>query len=317
MTWFTIVACIVGFLVVGLFASTWFVFRILFGNWKPSERTLVRIEEIDESRKAFRQELSAARAWINAQHPEELEIKLRDGTILRGLLIYAGNQSNSFVIGVHGYKSSKISDIALTASYYYEKGKNLLLVDNRAHGQSGGKYTGFAWLDRFDIIEWCRYLVKRFGPDIKMMLHGISMGASASCCAAAEPDLPGQVLGVVSDCGYSSAWRQIKRTACSSAGIWVLPALGITNLFCRVCARYNLRDIEVAQRVKHAKIPFLFIHGGADHFVPTEMVYELYEACQTEKSLFIVPEAKHGLSWLVDPEGYQERLDAFMRKIGI
>ena len=64
--------------------------------------------------------------------------------------------------------------------------------------------------------------------------------------------------------------------------------------------------------VAKATIPILFIHGDADTFVPCSMVYELYDACQTEKKLVIVEGAGHVESCYRDAELYEGALREFI-----
>ncbi len=59
---------------------------------------------------------------------------------------------------------------------------------------------------------------------------------------------------------------------------------------------YNFKQAKVVNQVKKSKTPTLFIHGNQDHFVPTYMALELYNACQAEKKLLIVNDAAHGES---------------------
>ena len=81
----------------------------------------------------------------------------------------------------------------------------MLLADERAHGQSEGTYIGFGCLDRWDAVEWIRYLLGRFGQEQEIFLHGMSMGG-ATVLMASGLRLPLQVKGIVSDCGFTSAW---------------------------------------------------------------------------------------------------------------
>ena len=66
--------------------------------------------------------------------------------------------------------------------------------------------------------------------------------------------------------------------------------------------------------VKNAKVPVLFIHGATDDFVPTTMVFELYEACTSEKDLLIVDDAEHAESYKKDPASYEAKVKEFMDK---
>ncbi len=58
----------------------------------------------------------------------------------------------------------------------------------------------------------------------------------------------------------------------------------------------------------------LFIHGDADDFVPTRMVYELYELCPEDKrTLKIISGATHAKAWTGGDE-YYEAIDSFIDK---
>ena len=41
------------------------------------------------------------------------------------------------------------------------------------------------------------------------------------------------------------------------------------------------------------------------------MTYENYKACVSEKRLFVVPGAEHGMSYLVDKDGYKAAVRQF------
>jgi pimeloyl-ACP methyl ester carboxylesterase len=69
----------------------------------------------------------------------------------------------------------------------------VLVTENRAHGQSEGECVGFGWNDRLDIVQWCKTLSDKT-PENKIVLFGLSMGATAVCCAVGE-DLPDNVVG--------------------------------------------------------------------------------------------------------------------------
>ena len=52
----------------------------------------------------------------------------------------------------------------------------------------------------------------------------------------------------------------------------------------------------------------LFIHGDKDTYVPTWMVYPLYEAKPEPKELWIVPGAAHALSYKENKQEYSLNL---------
>ena len=78
--------------------------------------------------------------------------------------------------------------------------------------------------------------------------------------------------------------------------------------------RFQLRRFFTVDTLKNCHIPVLFIHGENDAFVPVSMTYENYEACAGEKDILIVPGALHGTSYVIDMEGYQEKVLSFFEK---
>ena len=58
----------------------------------------------------------------------------------------------------------------------------------------------------------------------------------------------------------------------------------------------------------------LFIHGAEDDYVPTDMVYPLYEAKSDPKELWIVPGAAHAEAYITDRQAYRKRVCDFVSK---
>ena len=79
-------------------------------------------------------------------------------------------------------------------------------------------------------------------------------------------------------------------------------------------AKFDLKDTDVRTSVSQARVPMLFVHGDTDDFVPTRMVYELYDLCPTEKDLLIVKGAAHAESILIGSEKYKAKLNEFINK---
>ena len=73
----------------------------------------------------------------------------------------------------------------------------------------------------------------------------------------------------------------------------------------------NSDEYSTLDAMQSNRVPVLFIHGTDDKFVPLQMTFENYEACDAPKKLFIVPGAGHGMGYYVDPAGYQKMLAEF------
>ena len=261
----------------------------------------------------FIEKNKAALAELDTLPHEQLTQTAHDGVTLHARFYAAdrGETAHDTVIVVHGYRSGP-SDFAMLLRRYRADGFNTLVLDNRAHGASEGKFTGFGALDARDCAGWCRIMAER-NPDRAIFLHGISMGG-ATVCIAAGGALPPQVRGIISDCAYTSANEQFSHVMRTSMHIpgWVgAVLLPVASLFCRLRAGYFFGEASPIDALPRAAVPMLFIHGGRDDYVPTAMVHRLHDACPTAAGLLIVDEATHGVSYPVDPEAYGAALDAF------
>lgn len=250
--------------------------------------------------------------WIEQQDTENISITSERGDLLKGYLTLNKNNSNVFVFFAHGCRTDHNGDPANFMRYYIEKGYNFLSVDHVAQGKSGGAYMGYDYFESIDSLEWLDYLIRRFGNDIKIIIHGVSMGGATICRMADK--VPSQVKLAVADCPYTSALEEFDHVA-KSAGIkhtsTILKAINAMN---RKFAGYDFKDTNVRNAVKNSKVPVLFVHGKADDFVPARMGIELYEICENEKELYLVDNAIHAQSIKTDETGYHKKLDEFIDK---
>ena len=246
---------------------------------------------------------------------EDVFITSFDGLRLHAKLYAAAGPKAPVQIMMHGYKSAAERDFCGGLREGLDGGFNVLLVDQRAHGESGGKYLSFGVNERFDCLYWANYAAGRFGDDVKIYLYGISMGA-ATVLMAADLPLPKGVCGIVADCGYTSPRDIIlsvlrEHHVPAARLIFALARLG-ARLFCG----FDLSSASAPDALRRSTIPVLFIHGDDDRFVPCRMSRENYEASAAQyKRLLIVPHAGHGLSYMLDREAYLTALHEFLRPL--
>ncbi len=241
---------------------------------------------------------------------EDMYIMSEDGLKLHATY-FPCEGSKKIVICFHGYTSEGLNDYSTLAIFYLNKGYNLLIVDERAHGQSEGVYIGFGCLDRHDAKLWINKMVEKHGEDCKILLHGDSMGG-ATVLMTTGLELPPQVKAAISDCAFTSAWEVFSAVLKNMYHLPPFPLLNMANRMVKKRAGYELDECNAREEVAKAKIPILFIHGDADSFVPCSMVYELHDACQTEKKLVIIEGAGHVESCYRDADLYEGTIESFI-----
>jgi len=252
--------------------------------------------------------------WLNENNAEKITVTTEDGINLVGYLIKAENQlSNRLVILIHGHRSNAAM-MGNYGKYYKEKGFHVFMADNRGHGESGGNYVGFGWLDRLDYILWMNTLLERLGNDTQIVLHGISMGASTALMISGEDNVPKQTAAIVSDCGFSSVEDEIKYQIKTFFHLPTFPIVNIGSLASKLFAGYSFKEASAIKQVKKSNIPIFIIHGDADTYNPAYMAHAIYNAAAGEKEIWIVPSVDHAMSYYDNPIEYFHKVEEFLNK---
>lgn len=251
--------------------------------------------------------------YINDYGFERHYITSNRGQKLCGYLMRPEKPSDVYVFGSHGYRSDGKGEWCYFAKFYVEEmGYNFFFVDHQSHGESEGDYIGFASHEHKDCLKWLTYLNDNFGKDIKIILHGISMGSATVMLMTGNEDLPENVKFTIADCGYTSAMGEFNYKI-DSLKLPFRPIIPVVSAINHKKAGYDFqKDTDALSAVKKARVPVLFIHGDKDLFVPTYMVYELYDACTSEKELFVVEGADHAKSYHINKEGYEAQIKAMV-----
>ena len=234
-----------------------------------------------------------------------------DNLNLHAYKVLNQNDSNKWVITVHGYTSEGIN-MSSYAKNYYDIGYNVLIPDLRSHGLSEGDYIGMGWDDRLDIIDWINTILE-YNPNAEIVLHGVSMGAATVSMVSGE-DLPSNVKAIVADCGYTSVWDEFAYQLDDLFSLPEFPILNVSSLVAKVRAGYFLGEASTLKQVAKSKTPILFIHGDEDDFVPYYMMDELYDATSSEKEKLTIKNAGHAKASEIDPETYWTTVSNFINK---
>lgn len=210
---------------------------------------------------------------------------------------------------LHGYRGTSERDLCGAVQRCFRLGHSAFIVDHRASGESEGNIISFGINESKDCLSWIDYILSNIGSDRKIILAGISMGASTVMIAAGY-DLPDNVIGVVADCGFTSAKDIIKKVVRDLK----LPAnivYPFIKLGAKIFGRFDLDSVSSIEAIKKCKIPVIFFHGKTDDFVPSYMSEQNYEACISKKQLVLTENTGHGLCYIIEPDLYIKSLDEF------
>ena len=240
---------------------------------------------------------------------EEISITGHDGTKLTAHL-YTCDYPKRLIIAVHGWRSTWNRDFGMAADFWFENNCNVLFIEQRCQGESGGEYIGFGLLERYDVRDWTHWAHERYEGKLPIYLDGVSMGA-ATVLMASGLDLASSVKGIIADSGFTSPHAIWKHVAENHMHLKYGPIKNIADNICRQKINMGSDEHSTIDALEKNHIPVLFAHGTADPFVPIEMTYENYMACKAPKRLVVVPGAAHGMSFYVEKERYAEELLKF------
>lgn len=243
---------------------------------------------------------------------ETVYLTAADGCRLFGRLKIANPGAPLFLF-FHGYHGTFMWDGYGCFRFCRDRNYNMLMVDERAHGKSGGKAITFGIREREDCRLWAEYAAERTGGKSPIILSGVSMGA-ATVLMASVLALPESMKAVVADCGYTSPKEIIKRTA-GNMHFPVGPSYLLLRAGARIFGHFDLEAASPLEAVRQNKLPVLFVQGGKDSVVPMSMCDALFDACAAPKEKLIVAEAEHAVSAMEDYGAYEAALDGFLRKL--
>ena len=226
--------------------------------------------------------------------------------------LYVRRGGNKTALVIHGWRDCAIDFLYLARLYERELGYNVVMPDLHASGLSDGDMIQMGWLDRKDALHW----LSIFQTDT-MVVHGVSMGAAITMMMSAT-EMPEAIKDIhfIEDCGYTSVWEELAGELKNQFGLPEFPLMFSSSMLCKLCYGWSFGEASAINEVSKSTYPMLFIHGGNDTFVPTKMVYRLYEARSKGKSgkqeLWIAEGAEHAESYLKQKEEYVKHVKEFL-----
>ena len=252
--------------------------------------------------------------WLKDTSCEEAYIESFDKLKLYGRFYSNPQPCGKTVILLHEYKSSPDFDFVSACKFLFSLGLNILAVDQRAHGKSEGEYISLGVAERFDAIEWAKWVSERCGEDEGVIFYGVSMGATAALLAVSEEELGENVIGVIADSGYIGPWMQVAAVM-RRAHIPTNPLINIIEILCMLKGRFSIKDCTTTNSVTEAQAPILFITGDKDDVVSPDDSRINSEQCASRSELLVIPGAGHYKAFLTDEEKCGKAIAAFIESL--
>ncbi|WP_300260697.1 alpha/beta hydrolase [Clostridium sp.] len=305
---YIIILIIIAILVITFFLAT--------GLYIFKSTATRKLYDIDKSYARYVENNLFDEVLYDSASKEDITLKSLDDINLTSTLIMNENPTNKFIILVHGVSICYVGSLKYF-DIFYKNGFNILIVNQRRHGKSEGKYSTYGFYEKYDLNMWIEYLKSRFGNDIILGLHGESMGAGT---VMETIPLNDSIKFVIEDCGYSNFYELIGFQITHKYKNRIIrkilrPSLIFANFFMKTKAKFSMKKVVPIDIVASTSLPMMFIHGKEDYFVPWYMAVDLYNSkTKGYKELYLVEGAEHAKALEVNKILYEKKIMAFIEK---
>ena len=291
---YAIVLIILGSLIVLFviphFIVSYWIFRKYFG--RRSERTINNYFLYSHNYDSVRPILIKNKQDLEDKGYETLIIKAYDGIELVGY--YFPNNSDKTLIFFHGHHANPTGIFAYHAMGALERGYNVLIVHERAHFKSGGKYSTFGYREQHDVISWIEAVKSKFNCK-SIYLYGMSMGGTSVALASKDFDKT-VVKAIAIECAYPSIPRLIKQLARELhvpdfLFVWTI------RIYAKIFAKLSFDSFDTTKSLQFDTTPTLFIHATNDTIAIESFLKDNYDNCSSmKKDTLVIENGYHAIA---------------------
>ena len=213
---------------------------------------------------------------------------------------------------LHGFGASKADLLDVAVDFNHSCPFDLLMLDFRAHGASGGETISFGLREVLDVEAALKAAAAdpRVGR-LPVGCYGVSMGGAIAFLAAAR--FPA-IRAVATDSSYADTAQAIAGAQRLTYHIPRIPLGQMVLWGTEFRLGRPLREtspVRVIGRISPR--PVLLVHGGMDAGIPPGEARRLHAAARDPKELWIVPEAEHAACFYRDRREYVRRVGGFFQ----
>ena len=245
----------------------------------------------------------------NKSFIKELEIKSKDG--LKLVAEWFDYGFDKTVIILPGRRE------VLIYSYFYakpyrESGFNVLVVDQRAHGYSEGKYSTGGIKEAEDVSLWMEYMHDELGQK-EIVLHGICVGTCCSTIVVAKYKTD-YLKAVILDSAFI-AYKEIYKNHYLESGHKLFPVFYLIWFWFWFFTKCHISDSNPEKYMADFDLPVLFMWGTKDVYCLPEKSKILYEKCASKnKEIAWFEGAEHSRVRLFNENRYDSLVSDFLAR---
>jgi hypothetical protein len=251
---------------------------------------------------------------------EEVHFNVRDeqnGQMLKiaGWWIPSAEAGGNCVVLLHGYADAKVGAIAW-APLWNAMHYNVLAIDLRAHGESGGIYSTAGFWERHDLCQLLDQLrAERPADTRRLVLFGVSLGAATAIATGAlRDDLSALVLESPPADFSAAAMSHMDRLGAPGRFFQRMALLLAQRI-----AHCRLADVRPVELLPRVHCPVLIISPDDDPMVSQAERTAMREALESRHRPgadgYWSVNTRHMLALHADPTEYDRRLGDFLNTV--
>ncbi len=268
-------------------------------------------QSMDESWQWQQDNVEACRNFTRDMFTEYI-VKGPKGEDIHTVYLPAKEPSDYYVILAHGYTDTRWGMMKYVPKYY-KLGFNCIMFDERGHGMSAKEVCSYSIKEIDFLIAVIEDTFKRYGDNIKLGLHGESLGGAIVLRSLGCDIVKNRISFVVDDCGFAEIIPVLKIGMKNThvPQFMVYPA----SVAAKLIYGNSFTAARPIDYVKGNKVPLMCMHGEDDDFILPEHSKKVYETTEGIKDIHIFKGATHAISSVVAPDEYYEHLKAFFEKV--
>lgn len=220
--------------------------------------------------------------------------------------------SDRYVVVAHGYTDTRWGALKYI-QFYHALGFHCICFDERGHGENSWVPCSYGVREVEGLLAVLDDTVKRYGANIRVGIHGESLGGATVLTSLKYPLEKYNVKFAVDDCGFNNILPILKAGLKNThiPAFMVYPA----SLFAKIRYGVSFTEARPLESVRENTLPLLIMHGAEDDFILPNHSTEVKNTTKGYAELHFFEGAGHAESAIKDPGRYLAILKEFLIQI--
>jgi uncharacterized protein len=242
---------------------------------------------------------------------ERISVRTPDSVSIRGVWVH-DTVARPTIIFLHGIGNCKERFYG-RAEQLWQAGYSTVMIDLRAHGESGGENCTYGFFEKKDVRAVVDYVLQQQPNTPRLGILGHSLGGAVALQTLAEE--PRLQFGIIEstfadfrDIVYDYQQRMFKISSHALADNAIGRAAAIAGF-----EPDSVRPAEAARRIRQ---PMLMVHGDRDERIKIDYGrLNFNNLASADKEFYVVAGGTHSQVATIGGAAYQAKIESFLARV--